>query len=89
MYSPKNVDQTYFLIIYPNNVFLLTESGLEKEQPMYMGKDRIKLEAILKAIKKHADKLRSKNTSLLVYELTNDGIKIMPQSPFYNIITSK
>lgn len=89
MYSPKNVDQTYFLIIYPNNVYLLTESGLEKEQPMYMGKDRIKLEAILKAIKKHADKLRAKNTSLLVYELTMNGIKVMPQSPFYNIIQSK
>jgi len=53
MYSPKNVDQTFILIIYPNNVYMLSETELEKEQPMYMGKDRIKMEAILNLLRKN------------------------------------
>lgn len=89
MYCPKNVDQTFVLIIYPNNVYLLLENNLEKEQPMYMGKDRIKMEAILKSIKKEADKKQYKNTSLKVYTLSDDGIKPAPQSPFYSILASK
>lgn len=89
MYCPKNVDQTFVLIIYPNNVYLLLENNLEKQQPMYMGKDRIKMEAILKSIKNEADKKQYKNTSLKVYTLSDDGIKPVPQSPFYSILASK
>jgi len=89
MYSPKNVDQTFILIVYPNNVYMLSEIELEKEQPMYMGKDRIKMEAILKSVKKEADKKQAKNTILKVYTLTEDGIKYAPQSPFYSILPSK
>ena len=89
MYCPKNVDQTFVLIIYPNNVYLLLENALEKEQPMYMSKDRIKLEAILKSIKKEADKRQCKNTCLKVYTLSEDGIKYAPQSPFYALLASK
>jgi len=89
MYCPKNVDQTFVLIIYPNNVYLLLENNLEKQQPMYMGKDRIKMEAILKSIKNEADKKQYKNTNLKVYTLSDDGIKPVPQSPFYSILASK
>lgn len=89
MYCPKNVDQTFFLIIYPNNVYVLLETDLEKEQPMYMGKDRIKMEAILKSIKKEADKKQYKNTKLQVYLLSEAGIKPVPQSPFYSLLPSK
>lgn len=89
MYCPKNVAQTFFLIVYPNNVYVLLETNLEKEQPMYMGKDRIKMEAILKSIKKEADKKQYKNTILKVYTLTEDGIKYVPQSPFYSLLSSK
>lgn len=89
MYCPKNVDQTFFLIIYPNNIYVLLEEGLEKEQPMYMGKDRIKMEAILKNIKKEADKRKTVNTNLQVYSITENGIKPAPQSPFYSLLPSK
>jgi hypothetical protein len=89
MYCPKNIDQPFSLIIYPNNVYLLLETELEKEQPMYMGKDRIKMEAILKFIKKEADKKQYEKTILKVYTLSEDGIKYTPQSPFYSILPSK
>lgn len=89
MYCPKNVDQTFVLIIYPNNLFLLLENRLEKEQPMYMGKDRIKMEAILKTIKKEADKKQYKNTNLKVYTFSEDGLKHTLQSPFYSLLASK
>lgn len=89
MYCPKNVDKTFILIIYPSNVYLLLETDLEKEQPMYMGKDRIKMEAILKSIKKEADTKKYKNTQLQVYSVSEDGIKPVPQSPFYSILPSK
>lgn len=88
MYCPKNVNKTFILMIYPNNVYLLLENELEKEQPMYMGKDRIKMEAILKSIKKEADKKQYKNTNLKVYTISEDGIKYAPQSPFYSILES-
>lgn len=83
MYCPKNTDQSFFLIIYPNNIYLLLETNLEKEQPMYMGKDRIKLEAILKEIKKDSNKYNYKNTKFEVYRLSSEGIKYVSQSPFY------
>lgn len=89
MYIPSNTNQTFFLIIYPNNIYTLLEEGLEKEQPMYMGKDRIKMEAILKNIKKDADKKNYKNIKLKVYKLSSNGIELVEQSVFYNIIPSK
>lgn len=89
MYIPKNVDQTFFLIIYPNNLFVLLETQLEKQQPMYMGKDRIKMEAMLKNIKTFADQKNYKNCKLMVYKLTDTGIEYQPQSPFYNLLSSK
>ena len=89
MYCPKNVDQTFVLIIYPDNVYLLLENLLEKQQPMYMGKDRIKMEAILKSIKKEADKKQHTNTNLKIYHISEDGIKYAPQSPFYSLFKSK
>lgn len=89
MYCPKNVNKTFILIIFPNNVYLLLETDLEKEQPMYMGKDRIKMEAILKSIKKEADIKKHKNTSLEVYSISEDGIKPVLQSPFYSLLSSK
>lgn len=89
MYSPKNVDQPFVLIVYPNNVYLLSETNLEKEQPMYMGKDRIKMEAILKAIKKEADTKQYRNTKLKIYSVSDEGLKYVAQSPFYTILPSK
>jgi hypothetical protein len=63
------------------------ETNMEREQPMYMGKDRIKVEAIIKSIKKASIKQNTKNTKLSVYKVDSDGdIKFTPQSPFYNII---
>jgi hypothetical protein len=88
LYSPKDINQSYFLIIFPNGVFLLTETNLEKQQPMYMGKDRIKVEAILKEIKKEAAKQKTQNTKLFVYELSQNGLKHNLQSPFNNILSS-
>lgn len=89
MYCPKNIDQPFSLIIYPNNVYLLLETSLEKEQPMYMGRDRIKMEAILKNIKKEASIKKTTNTILRVYKVTDAGIEYTSQSPFYLIINSK
>lgn len=89
MYMPKNVNQTFFLIVYPNKVYALLETELEKEQPMYMGKDRIKLEAILKNIQAEATKQKYSNTKLMVYELSETGLKLNTQSSFYNLIASK
>ena len=88
MYSPKNVDQTFILMVYPNNVYMLSELNLEKEQPMYMGKDRIKMEAIMKAIKKESEIKRYKNTKLKIYIVSEEGLKYVAQSPFYTILPS-
>ena len=65
------------------------ETNLEKEQPMYMGKDRIKLEAIIKKIKTTAENNKLKNTKLMVYKLTLEGIDYVAQSPFYNLLSGK
>ena len=89
MYIPKNLDQTFFLILYPNNIYVLLETNLEKEQPMYMGKDRIKLEAIIKKIKTTAENNKLKNTKLMVYKLTLECIDYVAQSPFYNLLSGK
>ena len=78
-YSPSNVDQTYHIIVYPNNVYFLTETNLEN--------DRLRVEAMLKEIKKVALRQNTKKTFLKVYELTENEIKIKLQSPFYNIIS--
>jgi hypothetical protein len=87
MYSPRNVDQTFILIIYPNNIFVLLETAtLEKEQPMYMGKDRIKVEGMLKEIKKKADLTLAKNSNLKVYDVKNNELKLSKQSPFYRCL---
>lgn len=87
MYIPYNIDQTFSLIIYSNGLYCLMETNMEKEQPMYMGKDRIKLEAIIKSIKQAATKQKTKNTKLKIYKVDSDGIiKFTPQSSFYNII---
>ena len=64
---------------------MLTEVGLERMQPMYMGKDRIKLESILKSIKNR----KKAHTVLKVYALDSDELKFLPQSNFYNILDSK
>jgi hypothetical protein len=87
IYIPYNIDQTFSLIVYSNGLYCLMETNMEKEQPMYMGKDRIKVETIIKNIKKASIKQNTKNTKLKIYKVDSEGnIKFTPQSSFYNII---
>lgn len=89
MYCPENLNQTLCLLIYDNGIYQLSETVLEKSQPMYMGNDRIKLEAFLRRIKRDAELKKLKNLKLMVYKINSAGITFLPQSNFYNIISSK
>lgn len=86
IYIPNDINQTFYIIIYPNNTFLLTEVNIEKDKIMYIGKDRVKVEAMLRVIKKKAEETKKKNVKLMVYDMDEMGLKLNKQSHFYQFI---
>jgi hypothetical protein len=81
-YIPKFLDQTFTIIIYPNNIYMLCDSNMDKLTPMYVGNNRIYLEQMLKKIKEH----KGKKTLLKVYEFKNDELVMSKQSIFYKFL---
>lgn len=83
-YIPADLNQYFHLIELDSGVFMLLDSNMDTLKPMYVGKNRHEIEAMLRQIKKFSGE-KAPVDNLKVYSITNGVITLKLQSPFYII----
>ena len=79
-YIPKNLNQVFFITIYENGTYLMTDSDMDSPKTMYHGKNRLYVERMVKSIRT----LNNKSV-IKIYKVVDGELKLQVQSHFYNI----